>query len=152
MTGVQTWLFRSKTISIKQSEIEKNWWIADAEGQTLGRFASKIAQILRGKHKVNYTPHMDMGDCVVVINAEKIQVTGKKETDKTYFRHTGYPGGGKETSVAELRRKYPERIVENAVKGMLPHNRLGRSINSHLKVYAGTDHPHTAQQPKILEL
>ena len=141
-----------KTLSIKKSDIEKDWWVADAEGQILGRFASKIAQVLRGKHKVNFTPHMDMGDCVVVINADKIQVTGKKETDKTYFRHTGYPGGGKETSLAEIRRKKPERIVENAVKGMLPHNRLGRSILSHLKVYAGSDHPHAAQQPQALEL
>lgn len=141
-----------KTLSIKKSDIEKDWWVADAEGQILGRFASKIAQVLRGKHKVNFTPHMDMGDCVVVINADKIQVTGKKETDKTYFRHTGYPGGGKETSLAEIRRKKPERIVENAVKGMLPHNRLGRSILSHLKVYAGSDHPHAAQQPQVLEL
>ena len=141
-----------KTLSIKKSDIEKNWWVADAEGQILGRFASKIAQVLRGKHKVNFTPHMDMGDFVVVINAGKIQVTGKKETDKTYFRHTGYPGGGKETSFAEFRRKKPERIVENAVKGMLPHNRLGRSILSHLKVYAGPDHPHAAQQPQVLEL
>ena len=142
---------KMKTISIKQSEIEKNWWIADAEGQTLGRFASNIAQILRGKHKVNFTPHMDMGDCVVVINSEKIQVTGSKETDKTYFRHSGFPGGGKETSVAEMRRKHPERIVENAIKGMLPHNRLGRKLFSHLKVFTGHDHSHQAQQPKILE-
>ena len=141
-----------KTLSIKKSDIEKDWWVADAEGQILGRFASKIAQVLRGKHKVNFTPHMDMGDFVVVINADKIQVTGKKEKDKTYFRHTGYPGGGKETSLAEFRRKKPERIVENAVKGMLPHNRLGRSILSHLKVYAGADHPHAAQQPQSLEL
>ena len=141
-----------KTLSIKKSDIEKDWWVADAEGQILGRFASKIAQVLRGKHKVNFTPHMDMGDCVVVINADKIQVTGKKETNKTYFRHTGYPGGGKETSLAEFRRNKPERIVENAVKGMLPHNRLGRSILSHLKVYAGIDHPHAAQQPQSLEL
>ena len=143
---------KMKTISIKQSEIEKNWWIADAQGQTLGRFASNIAQILRGKHKVNFTPHMDMGDCVVVINAEKIQVTGSKETDKTYFRHSGFPGGGKETSLADLRRSKPERIIQNAVKGMLPHNRLGRSILTHLKVYTGSEHPHSAQQPKILEL
>ena len=106
-----------KTLSIKKSDIEKDWWVADAEGQILGRFASKITQVLRGKHKVNFTPHMDMGDFVVVINADKIQVTGKKETDKTYFRHTGYPGGGKETSLAEFRRNKPERIVENAVKG-----------------------------------
>ena len=141
-----------KTLSIKKSDIEKNWWVADAEGQILGRFASKIAQVLRGKHKVNFTPHMDMGDFVVVINADKIHVTGKKETDKTYFRHTGYPGGGKETSLAEFRSKKPERIVEYAVKGMLPHNRLGRSILSHLKVYAGADHPHAAQQPQLLKL
>ena len=141
-----------KTLSIKKSDIEKDWWVADAEGQILGRFASKIAQVLRGKHKVNFTPHMDMGDCVVVINADKIQVTGKKETDKMYFRHTGYPCGGKETSLAEIRRKKPERIVENAVKGMVPHNRLGRSILSHLKVYAGSDHPHAAQQPQVLEI
>ena len=141
-----------KTLSIKKSDIEKDWWVADAEGQILGRFASKIAQVLRGKHKVNFTPHMDMGDCVVVINADKIQVTGKKETDKMYFRHTGNPGGGKETSLAEIRRKTPERFVENAVKGMVPHNRLGRSILSHLKVYAGSDHPHAAQQPQVLEI
>ena len=141
-----------KTLSIKKSDIEKDWWVADAEGQILGRFASKIAQVLRGKHKVNFTPHMDIGDCVVVINADKIQVTGKKEKDKTYFRHTGYPGGGKETSLAEFRRNKPERIVENAVKGMLPHNRLGRSILSHLKVYAGAEHPHAAQQPQALDL
>ena len=141
-----------KTTSIRINEINRDWFIIDAENQTLGRLASEIAQILRGKKKPFFTPHMDMGDCVVVVNADKIQVTGKKETDKTYFRHTGYPGGGKETSLAEIRRKKPERIVENAVKGMLPHNRLGRSILSHLKVYAGSDHPHAAQQPQALEL
>ena len=140
------------TLSIKKSEIDKHWWIADADGQVLGRFASRIAQVLRGKHKVNYTPHMDMGDFVVIINADKIQVTGNKEKDKKYFRHTGYPGGGKETSLAEVRRSKPERIIQNAVKGMLPHNRLGRSILTHLKVYNGAEHPHSAQQPKILEL
>ena len=141
-----------QTNSIKQKEIEKKWYVIDAENQVLGRFASQVAQILRGKNKPYFTPHMDMGDCVVVINADKIQVTGKKETEKTYFRHTGYPGGGKETSLVEMRRKKPERIVENAVKGMLPHNRLGRSILSHLKVYAGSDHPHAAQQPQVLEI
>ena len=140
------------TLSIKKSEIDKHWGIADADGQVLGRFASRVAQILRGKHKVNYTPHMDMGDFVVIINADKIQVTGNKEKDKKYFRHTGYPGGGKETSLADLRRSKPERIIQNAVKGMLPHNRLGRSILTHLKVYTGSEHPHSAQQPKILEL
>jgi large subunit ribosomal protein L13 len=141
-----------KTLSIKKSEISKDWWIADAEDQVLGRFASKIAQILRGKHKPNFTPHMDMGDFVIVVNADKVKVTGKKETDKTYFKHTGYPGGGSETSLADLRRSKPERILENAVKGMLPHNRLGRSIISHLKIYSGTDHPHSAQKPQTLEL
>jgi len=141
-----------KTISIKKSEISKDWWVADAEDQVLGRFASKIAQILRGKHKPNFTPHMDMGDFVIVVNADKVKVTGKKEKDKTYFKHTGYPGGGSETSLADLRRSKPERILENAVKGMLPHNRLGRSIISHLKIYSGTDHPHSAQQPQVLEI
>ena len=141
-----------KTKSLKISEIEKNWWIADAEDQTLGRLASKIAQILRGKHKVNFSPHMDMGDCVVVVNAEKVRVTGKKESDKIYFRHTGYPGGGKEVNLSHLRRTNPERIIENAVKGMIPHNRLGARIMKHLKVYAGMDHPHIAQDPQVLEI
>ncbi len=141
-----------KTKSIKQSEIQRNWWVADAEGQTLGRFASTIAQILRGKHKPNFTPHMDMGDCVVIVNAEKIRVSGNKEVNKTYFRHTGYPGGGKETSLKKLRSTHPERIIEYAIKGMLPHNRLGRSIYRHLRVYTGPEHPHQAQNPKPLEL
>jgi len=141
-----------KTLSIKESEINKHWWVADAEGQVLGRFASRIAQILRGKHKVNFTPHMDMGDCVVVINAEKIRLSGNKEVKKTYFHHTGYPGGGKEINLYHLRSTYPERIVTNAIKGMLPHNRLGRKVLSHLKVYAGTEHPHLAQQPKELKI
>ena len=141
-----------KTLSIKQSEIEKKWWIADANGQVLGRFASRIAQVLRGKHKVNFTPHMDMGDCVVVINAKKVHLSGNKETKKTYFRHTGYPGGGKETTLQQLRRAYPERIIINAIKGMLPHNRLGRKVLSHLKVYEGDDHPHIAQQPQKLTI
>ena len=141
-----------KTKTLKISEIEKDWWIADAESQILGRLASKVAQILRGKHKVNFVPHMDNGDCVVVINAEKIMVTGKKEEKKSYFRHTGYPGGVKTTSLSLLRRTYPERIIENAVKGMLPHNKLGRRMLKHLKIYVGTDHPHSAQTPKTLEM
>ncbi len=141
-----------KTTSIKKSEISKGWWLADAEGQVLGRFASKIAQILRGKHKVNFSPHMDMGDFVIIINAEKIKVTGNKETDKTYFKHSGYPGGGSEISLAELRRSKPDRILESAIKGMLPHNRLGRNILTHLKIYSGGEHPHTAQQPQLLEI
>jgi len=140
-----------KTRSIKLSEINHQWWIADADGQVLGRFASRIAQILRGKHKPSFTPHMDMGDCVVVINAEKIRVTGTKETDKEYFTHSGYPGSKSFKNVKLVRKTNPERIVQNAVKGMLPHNRLGRKINTHLKVYAGSEHPHQAQNPKKLE-
>ena len=141
-----------KTKTLKVSEIEKSWWVADADSQILGRLASKVAQVIRGKHKVNYVPHMDNGDCVVVINAEKIMVTGKKEEKKSYFRHTGYAGGVKTTTLSHLRRTYPERIIENAVKGMLPHNKLGRRMLTHLKVYAGPEHPHTAQTPKILEI
>tara|TARA_S200000501_G_scaffold231691_1_gene217290 strand:+ start:60 stop:488 length:429 start_codon:yes stop_codon:yes gene_type:complete len=141
-----------KTRSIKQSEINKKWWLVDAQGQTLGRFSSKIAQILRGKHKVDFTPHMDMGDFVIVINAEKVKLSGSKETDKVYFRHTGYPGGVKETKYSEMMQKFPERIVENAIKGMLPHNRLGRKILLNLKVYKGEEHPHLAQQPKPLKI
>lgn len=141
-----------KTRSIKQSEINKKWWLVDAQGQTLGRFSSKIAQILRGKHKVDFTPNMDMGDFVIVINAEKVKLTGTKENDKVYFRHTGYPGGVKETKYSEMMQKSPERIVENAVKGMLPHNRLGRKILLNLKVYKGQEHPHLAQQPKTLKI
>ena len=141
-----------KTKTLKISEIEKNWWIADAESQILGRLASKIAQILRGKHKVSFVPHLDNGDCVVVVNAEKVMVTGNKENNKSYFRHTGYVGGVKMTNLAHLRRTYPERIIEKAVKGMLPHNKLGRKMLGHLKVYSGSDHPHIAQNPKILEI
>ena len=141
-----------KTKTLKISEIEKSWWVADADSQILGRLASKVAQIIRGKHKVSYVPHMDNGDCVVVINAEKIMVTGKKEEKKSYFRHTGYAGGVKTTTLSHMRRTYPERIIENAVKGMLPHNKLGRRMLKHLKVYSGPDHPHIAQSPKVLEI
>jgi len=140
------------TKTIKASEIQKDWYVADADGKILGRFASEIAQVLRGKHKPNFSPNMDMGDFVVVINAEKVKVTGKKETDKIYFRHSGYPGGTTFTSLSHLRRTYPERIIENAVKGMLPKNKLGSAIMKHLKIYAGAVHPHTAQQPKKLDI
>ncbi len=140
------------TKTIKASEIQKDWYVADADGKVLGRFASEIAQILRGKHKPNFSPNMDMGDFVVVVNAEKVKVTGKKETDKIYFRHSGYPGGTTFTDLSHLRRTYPERIIENAVKGMLPKNKLGRAIMKHLKIYAGTEHPHSAQQPKVLDI
>ena len=140
------------TKTLKISEIQHDWWIADAEGQTLGRFASQIAQILRGKHKPTFTPHMDCGDCVVVINADKIRVSGTKSEQKEYFRHSGYPGGAKMTSFKSLMEKHPDRVMTNAVKGMLPHNKLGRQIIKHLKVYAGTEHSHQAQQPKVLEI
>ena len=141
-----------KTKTLKISEIEKSWWIADADSQILGRLASKVAQIIRGKHKVNFVPHMDNGDCVVVINAEKIMVTGNKEENKSYFRHTGYAGGVKNTTLSHMRRTYPERIIENAVKGMLPHNKIGRRMLKHLKIYSGPEHPHSAQSPKALEI
>ena len=139
-----------ETRSIRANEISREWFIVDAEGQTLGRLASEIAQIIRGKKKPFFTPHMDMGDFVVVVNAEKVKVTGNKEKDKTYFRHSGYPGGVTQISLQKVRQDYPERIITNAVKGMLPHNRLGRQLLTHLKVYSGTDHPHSAQLPKII--
>ena len=139
-----------ETKSIRANEISREWFIVDAEGQTLGRLASEIAQIIRGKKKPFFTPHMDMGDFVVVVNAEKVKVTGNKEKDKTYFRHSGYPGGVTQISLRKVRQDYPERIITNAVKGMLPHNRLGRQLLTHLKVYSGTDHPHSAQLPKTI--
>ena len=139
-----------ETRSIRANEISSEWFIVDAEGQTLGRLASEIAQIIRGKKKPFFTPHMDMGDFVVVVNAEKVKVTGNKEKDKTYFRHSGYPGGVTQISLRMVRQDFPERIITNAVKGMLPHNRLGRQLLTHLKVYSGTDHPHAAQLPKTI--
>ena len=140
-----------KTYSIKAEEIHKDWFVADADNKALGRLASKVAQILKGKHKPTYTPHMDMGDFVVVVNAEKIRVSGKKEMQKTYFSHSGYPGGTKEVDLYTMRRLHPERVIQNAVKGMLPHNRLGRQIMRNLKIYSGPDHPHSSQQPKVME-
>ena len=138
------------TTSIRSNEINRDWFVVDAEGHILGRLASEIAQILRGKKKPSFTPHMDMGDFVVVINADKIKVSGKKEEDKSYFRHSGYPGGITQISLKQVRQVYPERIIMNAVKGMLPRNRLGRKLLTHLKVYSGELHPHTAQQPQII--
>ncbi len=140
-----------KTYSIKADEINKDWFLADAENKALGRLASKVAQILKGKHKPTYTPHMDMGDFVVVVNAEKIRVSGNKEMQKTYFSHSGYPGGTKEVDLYTMRRRHPERVIQNAVKGMLPHNRLGRQMMRNLKIYSGPDHPHSSQQPKVME-
>ena len=141
-----------KTKSQKASEINKEWFIADAEGKTLGRFASEVAKVFSGKHKPSFTPHMDMGDFVIVITADKIGVSGNKESDKTYFKHSGYIGSTTFTKLDHMRRTKPERIVEKAVWGMLPKNRLGRAIIKHLKVYNGPDHPHAAQQPKELNI
>lgn len=141
-----------KTYFLKTKDIEKKWYVVDAEGKTLGRLASCIAAILRGKHKPTYTPHLDMGDNVIVINAEKIRVSGRKLEQKKYYRHTGYPGGLKITSLSDMIRTKPEKVISMAVKGMLPHNRLGRLMNKHLKVYRGSVHPHQAQQPEVLEI
>ena len=139
-----------ETTSIRVNEITRNWYIIDADGQILGRLASEVAQIIRGKKKPFFTPHMDMGDFVVVINAEKVKVTGNKEKDKTYFRHSGYPGGVTQINLRKVRQSFPERIITNAVKGMLPHNRLGRKLLTHLKVYSGELHPHASQQPQTI--
>ena len=141
-----------KTYNAKPHEVEQNWLIVDAEGQTLGRMASGIATRLRGKHKAEYTPHVDTGDYVVVINAEKVKVTGNKATDKIYHSHSGYPGGLKSISVEKLQERSPEKVIKLAVKGMLPRTPLGRAMFKKLKVYAGTDHPHGAQQPKTVTL
>ena len=136
---------RVRTFSPKKSEIERGWRVIDAEGETLGRLATRIAAILRGKDKPTYTMHMSVGDNVIVINAEKVRVTGQKEQQKTYYRHTQYPGGLRAVTLSTLREKHPERIIQNAVKGMLPHNRLGRQNLRRLHVYAGPEHPHEAQ-------
>ena len=141
-----------KTLSIKKSQIERSWFIVDASGKKLGRLASNIAQIIRGKHKPLYTPNIDMGDFVIVINADKVIISGNKSDQKEYWRHTGFPGGQKVTSYKSLKENNPEKIISTAVKGMLPHNRLGRKLFSHLKVYAGTSHPHTSQKPEVLEI
>jgi large subunit ribosomal protein L13 len=134
-----------KTYSPKAREITRDWHVVDAAGQTLGRLASEVAGLLRGKHKPTYSPHMDMGDYVVVVNSEKIRVTGRKRQDKVYYRHSTYPGGLKVESLEKLLARRPTRVIERAVRGMLPHNRLGRALYRHLKVYAGPDHPHEAQ-------
>jgi large subunit ribosomal protein L13 len=141
-----------KTISANKATVKKEWVLVDAEGQTLGRLASKVAKIIRGKHKTNYTPHVDCGDNVIVINSEKVVLTGNKMTDKQYIRYTGYPGGQRFTSPAELMAKHPERLVEKAVRGMLPKNRLGRELFRNLKVVVGTKHDHEAQKPKAINI
>jgi large subunit ribosomal protein L13 len=139
-----------KTYVPKQGEVQAQWYLVDASNQTLGRLASDIARVLRGKHKPSYTPNDDVGDFVVVINASKIVVSGKKMTDKTYYRHSGYPGGLREFSLDDMLSSHPERVLEKAVRGMLPHNKLGESQYRKLKIYAGSDHPHAAQQPRTL--
>ena len=141
-----------RTPSIKNNEVNRDWLIVNAEGSTLGRLASKIAHILRGKNKPFFTPHIDMSDYIIVINAEKIKLTGDKLNQKQYFSHTGYPGGVKNSSLAKIFKDNPEKVLCRAVKGMLPHNKLGRKLNKHLKVYKGSMHPHEPQQPKEIKI
>ena len=141
-----------KTVSIRPQDVDRSWYVVDAENRTLGRLATEVARRLRGKHKAEYTPHVDTGDYIIVVNAAKVRVTGNKTTDKIYYRHSGYPGGIKSASFEDLRDSHPERIIEKAVKGMLPRNPLGRAMFKKLKVYAGAEHPHSAQQPQPLEL
>ena len=141
-----------KTYVTKSSEVERDWYVVDATGQTLGRLAAQVARILRGKHKPTYSPAVDTGDYVIVVNAEKIHVTGRKLDQKIYYRYSGYPGGLKRTPLRDLLQKHPTRVIEHAVRGMLPKNRLGRRMFKKLKVYAGPDHPHAAQQPSLLDL
>ncbi|MBO1349919.1 MAG: 50S ribosomal protein L13 [Hormoscilla sp. GUM202] len=142
----------NKTYLPAQESLERNWYVVDAAGQRLGRLASEIAIVLRGKNKPTFTPHMDVGDFVIVVNAEKVDVTGKKRSQKLYRRHSGRPGGMKTETFAKLQGRIPERIVEQAVRGMLPKNSLGRKLFTKLKVYSGSDHPHEAQKPQILEI
>ncbi len=141
-----------KTLSAKPESVKRDWYVVDATGKTLGRLSSEIASRLRGKHKPEYTPHVDTGDYIVVVNAEKVAVTGKKAKDKIYHRHTGYIGGLKSISFEKLIEKAPERAIQGAVKGMLPRGPLGREMFRKLKVYAGEAHPHTAQQPQVLDI
>ena len=141
-----------KTISANKATVNKEWVLVDAEGQALGRLASKVAKLLRGKHKPNFTPHIDCGDNVIIINAEKITLSGNKWTDKSYIRHTGYPGGQKSLTATELYGKDPARVVEKSVKGMLPKNKLGANLFRNLTVVVGTEHAHAAQKPKTINL
>lgn len=141
-----------KTFSAKSHEVQRDWYIIDATDKVLGRLAAEIAHRLRGKHKAEYTPHVDTGDYIVITNAEKVKVTGRKHDDKMYYHHTGFPGGIKSINFAKLQLENPTRILERAIKGMLPKNPLGRAMYRKLKVYAGNEHPHVAQQPKSLDL
>ena len=141
-----------KTVSIRAQDVRHGWLVVDAAGRTLGRLATEIAHRLRGKHKPEYTPNVDTGDFIIVVNADKVRVSGRKTTDKIYYHHTGYPGGIKGVPLGRMQAEHPERVIETAVKGMLPHNPLGRAMFRKLKVYAGPSHPHAAQQPQTLEL
>ena len=141
-----------KTVSANAATVNKEWLLIDAEGEILGRLASTVAKLLRGKYKTNFTPHVDCGDNVIIINAEKIRLTGKKLSDKEYFSHTGYPGGQRITTPEELLAKKPQAVIEGAVKGMLPRNKLGRAILKNLHVYVGDTHPHEAQKPKSIKI
>lgn len=141
-----------KTVSANAASVEKNWVVVDAEGQTLGRLASKVALLIRGKRKPNYTPHVDCGDNVIIVNAEKVVLSGNKMTEKTYVWHTGYPGGQRTTNPEQIMAKFPERIVEKAVKGMLPKNRLGAELFRNLHVYAGPEHKNEAQKPTAINI
>jgi large subunit ribosomal protein L13 len=141
-----------KTFVTKDKDVEREWFVVDAAGQTLGRLSTRVARILRGKHKPTYSPSIDTGDYVIVVNAERIHVTGRKLDQKVYYRHSGYPGGLKEITLRNQLDRYPTRVIEHAVRGMLPKNRLGRRMFKKLKVYAGPDHPHEAQLPQSLEL
>ncbi|WP_280999978.1 50S ribosomal protein L13 [Marinitoga aeolica] len=145
-------IMTQKSYLAKNEEVERKWYVVDAAGMSLGRLAAQVAKVLQGKHKPTYTPHVDTGDYVIVINAEKIVLTGKKLTQKKYYRHTGYPGGIKEQTAKDILEKYPERLIEKAVKGMLPKTTLGRHMFKKLKVYSGSNHPHEAQKPEKLEL
>ncbi len=141
-----------KTFSAKPHEVVRDWFVIDADGKTLGRMATEIARRLRGKHKAEFTPHVDTGDYIVVINAGKLHVTGNKIADKIYYRHTGYPGGIRQENLGQMLARKPEMVIEKAVKGMMPHNPLGRAMLRKLKVYAGAEHPHAAQQPQELQI
>jgi large subunit ribosomal protein L13 len=141
-----------KTIFVKPKDVERKWWLVDADGQTLGRLASRITTVLRGKHKPIYSPHMETGDFVVVVNAEKVKITGNKREQKVYYRHSGYPGGLKTEVLGKLMRTKPTFALEHAIKGMLPRGKMGRKIFKNVKVYAGAEHPHGAQKPEKLEL
>jgi large subunit ribosomal protein L13 len=149
---VQVHTLSYKTVSANKATVNKEWVLVDAENMVLGRLASEVAKILRGKHKPEYTPHVDCGDYVIVINAEKVVLTGKKLTDKIYIRHTGYPGGQREQTPRDILAKYPERLVEKAVKGMLPKNKLGRQLFRNLHVVVGPEHKYAAQKPKVVDL